>query len=69
MKYSVEMSFILDGEYYPDSDIHIATFDNFDDALAVAQNIDVQNAALYECYIYTLNENSEIVEDYRVFRR
>ena len=67
MKYSIEMSLILNGEYYPDSDIHIATFDNFDDALAFALNIDVQDADLYECYIYTLNENSEIVEDYRVF--
>ena len=67
MKYSIEMSLILNGEYYPDSDIHIATFDNFDDALAFALNIDVQDADLYECYIYTLDENSEIVEDYRVF--
>ena len=67
MKYSVEMSLILNGEYYPDSDIHIATFDNFDDALAFALNIDVQDADLYECYIYTLDENSEIVKDYRVF--
>lgn len=67
MKYSVEISLILNGQYYPDSDIHIATFNNYTDAYAVASNIDVQDSSLYECYIYTLDENSEIIEEERIF--
>ncbi|MBO7697027.1 MAG: hypothetical protein J6T10_30725 [Methanobrevibacter sp.] len=67
LHYSLEMSFILNDEYYPDSDIQLGTFNNFNDAYKVACNIAVQDASLYECYIYALNEQSEIVNTYRVF--
>ena len=68
VEYSVEMSLILDGEYYEDSDIHIATFDNFNDAYTLANQIDVQDPELYECYIYAINtDDSNILDSYRVF--
>ena len=66
-KFSVEMSLILNGEYYPESDIHIGTFNNFKEAFTVANRISVQDPKLYECYVYELNENYEIVKTTRVF--
>lgn len=66
--YSLEMSFILNGVYYPESDIFLGTYNSFDEALAAARNIEVQDPSLYECYIYTEDADTlEIIEDYRVF--
>ena len=68
IEYSVEISLILNGEYYEESDIHIATFDNFTDACAFAEQIDVQNPELYECYIYAINSDDyDILDSHRVF--
>lgn len=66
-KYSVEISLKLNGVYIPDSDIHIATFDSYVDAVYFAKNISVQDANMYECYVYQLNENSEILNTTRIF--
>lgn len=65
-KFSVEISLILNGEYYPDSDIHIGTFDTYESAYSIAKNIDVQDADLYECYIYELDEDYNIINTTRI---
>lgn len=68
IEYNVEISLILNNEYYNESDIHITTFDNFTDAYAFAKQIDVQNPELYECYIYAINSDDyDILDSHRVF--
>jgi hypothetical protein len=67
MKYSVEISLVMDGQYVPDSDIHIWTYNSYDKAQSVAEAIDVQDADLYECYVYTLNDDDEILETSRIW--
>lgn len=67
MSYSVEITLKLNGEYVPNSDIHIGTYNSYETAQRVAEAIDVQDADLYECYIYTLDENYEILETTRIF--
>ena len=65
--FSIEISFILNGEYYPESDIQIGTFDTYESAYSIAKNIDVQNADLYECYIYELDKDYNIINTTRIF--
>jgi len=66
--YTVEISLILDGKYYPDSDIQIGMFKTKEEAMKIAQEIDVQSPELYECYVYTLDGDShEIIDDIRIF--
>jgi hypothetical protein len=57
----------MDGQYVPDSDIHIGTYNSYDKAQRVAEAIDVQDADLYECYVYTLNDDDEILETSRIW--
>lgn len=65
--FSIEISFILNGEYYPESDIHIGTFDTYESAYSIARDIIVQNKDLYECYIYKLDKDYNIIQSTRIF--
>lgn len=68
MQYTVEISLILNGEYYPNSDIQIGMFKTKEEAMKIAKEIDVQDPNLYECHVYTLDGDSyEIIDDTRVF--
>ena len=68
MKYTVEISLILDGEYYPDSDIQIGMFKKKEEVMKIAREINVQDPGLYECHVYTLDEDScEIIDNTRIF--
>lgn len=65
--FSIEISLILNGEYYPESDIQIGTFDTYESAYSIARNIVAQNADLYECYIYELDKDYNIIHSTRIF--
>lgn len=65
--FSIEISLILNGKYYPESDIQVGIFNTYESAYAIAKNIAVQNADLYECYIYELDKDYNIINTTRIF--
>lgn len=67
-EFTVEICLILDGEYHPNSDIHVGTFDSHDAAVKFAKGIDVQDPKMYECFVYEVDKNtSELLDCERIF--
>ena len=65
--YDVEISLIIEGSYYPNSDISIGNFDTYKEAKDIADAISVQDDKLYECYIYKYDEQGNLIKDWRIF--